>query len=115
MSPPFTAPARRGANAVISWGGRAVVHRLASRTQEEPPCHPTTTGCSTAAHAAGLRPASDDDLGALGPLRALGEAVGLLRARGGRLEATALRPAWTGSTRACGPGWCTPPGASKSR
>jgi hypothetical protein len=47
-----------------------------------------------AAHAAALRPASDDDLGALGLLRALGEAVGLLRARGGRLEATALRPAW---------------------
>ena len=37
-----------------------------------------------AAHAAGLRPSADDDLGALG----------LLRARGGRLEATALRPAW---------------------
>ena len=47
-----------------------------------------------AAHAAGLRPSADDDLGALGLLRALGEAVGLLRARAGRLEATALRPAW---------------------
>jgi hypothetical protein len=35
-----------------------------------------------------------DDLGAVGLLRTLGEAVGLLRTRGGRLQATALRPAW---------------------
>jgi hypothetical protein len=47
-----------------------------------------------AARAADLEPSRDDDPGALGLLRALAEAVGLLRVRGGRLEATALRPAW---------------------
>jgi hypothetical protein len=48
--------------------------------------------------AAGPGPAGPDrstaDLDALELLRALAEAVGLLRARPGRLEATALRPAW---------------------
>ena len=40
------------------------------------------------------RPAVVADLDALELLRVLAEAVGLLRVRGDRLEATALRPAW---------------------
>jgi hypothetical protein len=53
-----------------------------------------------AAEAAGLgpprpgRPPSAAGLDALDLLRTLAEAVGLLRVRGDRLEATALRPAW---------------------
>jgi hypothetical protein len=46
------------------------------------------------APAVGAGPPSDADLDALQLLRALAEAVGLLRVRGGRLEANALRPAW---------------------
>jgi hypothetical protein len=66
-----------------------------------------------AAHAAGLRPSADDDLGALGLLRALGEAVGLLRTRAAGWRPPRCATPGARSTRACGQDLRSLLGASK--